>query len=335
MDYRGELKKYVTNLISKNPPQRFKKILIADSKLDTVLKLTEFLKDDVILSERLYCIVNDITNPVLCECGKAVRFKQMSFGYFKFCSAKCSANSETKKAKIIETNIKKYGCENVFQIETSKRNRALFYSNPNRVKASEDKRKRSLVEKYNVQTFEEADELRRIDAQRGKLEKYGNPHFNNRPKANLTRDEKKMVHKLSETCLIRFGVPSAMQYEAIFNKKQEASFKKKEYIFPSGKEVKIQGYENLALDILLEDHNEDDIIVEKGLPEIWYYDSEGVKRRYYPDIFIKSTNTLIEVKSDFTMKSNFYINLLKAHYSKMNGFAFKFMIFNGKGILIN
>jgi len=35
------------------------------------------------------------------------------------------------------------------------------------------------------------------------------------------------------------------------------------------------------------------------MPEIWY-EFEDKRRRYYPDIYIKSQNKIIEVKSDYT-----------------------------------
>jgi len=49
-------------------------------------------------------------------------------------------------------------------------------------------------------------------------------------------------------------------------------------------------------------------------------------RRYYPDIYIKSENKIIEVKSDYTMKQHKNINLLKRQACLDKGLQFEFMI---------
>jgi hypothetical protein len=57
----------------------------------------------------------------------------------------------------------------------------------------------------------------------------------------------------------------------------------KDYIFPSGRSEKIQGYENIALDELIniELINENDIIVGcKNVPIIWYTTNNDVKHRH-------------------------------------------------------
>ena len=81
------------------------------------------------------------------------------------------------------------------------------------------------------------------------------------------------------------------------------SYKLKKYKMPSGKIISCQGYENFALDELLfeEKISEDDISTERNcVPEIWFYDKENVRHRYYVDIYIKSQNRCIEVKSSWT-----------------------------------
>ena len=99
-------------------------------------------------------------------------------------------------------------------------------------------------------------------------------------------------------------------------------------MFPSGKVVHIQGFENLALDELLHTYDESDILVgSKNMPKIWY-EYATVKRRYYPDIFIPKDNLLIEVKSDFTMRANFEINNIKAQAARDHGYNFEFYVYD-------
>jgi hypothetical protein len=59
------------------------------------------------------------------------------------------------------------------------------------------------------------------------------------------------------------------------------------YIYPSGKCIKIQGYEHYVLNELLKTIEETKIITgAKNVPTIWYMGIDGKKHRHYVDIFI-------------------------------------------------
>jgi len=75
----------------------------------------------------------------------------------------------------------------------------------------------------------------------------------------------------------------------------------KPYITPKGNVLLYQGYEHLALDLLfMQDYDECDIInSKKEVPPIWWVDADGQEHRYYIDIYLKSENRMIEVKSDY------------------------------------
>lgn len=61
----------------------------------------------------------------------------------------------------------------------------------------------------------------------------------------------------------------------------------------------IKGYEHLALDELVKIYNEDDILTDRNdMPKIMYNFNDKTLR-YYPDIYIKSENKIIEVKSTY------------------------------------
>jgi hypothetical protein len=112
----------------------------------------------------------------------------------------------------------------------------------------------------------------------------------------------------------------------------KSAFKYKQYIMPSGKIIKIQGYEHFALDKLIEKYTEEDIIVEtknlnKEIGRISYMEN-NIEHTYIPDLYIKSTNTIIEVKSDWTYELHKEINELKKQACLDMGFNFEFMIFN-------
>jgi len=101
----------------------------------------------------------------------------------------------------------------------------------------------------------------------------------------------------------------------------------KDYILPSGKIIKIQGYENIALDELVKIYNEDDIFTSRlDMPKIQYY-LDGEIYSYYPDIYIKSIDKIIEVKSTWTYKRNLIKNI---HKTRKLGLEFEFWIYDDR-----
>ena len=141
--------------------------------------------------------------------------------------------------------------------------------------------------------------------------------------------------KSKQTCLKKYGVEYPMQNAnyAIMVSKQ--SYRTKEYIFPSGNSIQIQGYENYVLDELLKINIlEDDIVTSKKLvPEIWYNSSDNKKHRYYVDFYIPSQNKTIECKSTWTMKKGLEKNniFLKQQAVKYAGYECEIWVYNSKG----
>lgn len=106
--------------------------------------------------------------------------------------------------------------------------------------------------------------------------------------------------------------------------------KYRNYKMPSGKIVKIQGFEDRAITLLLQNFQESDLVI--GTKEInkvvgkILYSNKSETHRYYPDIFIKSQNKIIEVKSKWSYNLHKEINELKKQASIDKGFKFEFMI---------
>ena len=142
--------------------------------------------------------------------------------------------------------------------------------------------------------------------------------------ASVTKDAAKTTN------IAKFGVEYPMQNPEIFEKMQAAGRTIRIYTFKSGKQVKVRGFEPIALDILVKNYAEDDIITSsKCMPEIWYI-YNGKNKRYYPDIFIKSENRFIEVKSEYTYRADLSKNLAKQQACLDNNFRFDFMILSDK-----
>lgn len=103
-----------------------------------------------------------------------------------------------------------------------------------------------------------------------------------------------------------------------------------DYELPSGKIVKIQGYEPAVLTKLLKLYNEDDIVIgvkemNKEIGQIKYMFDYNV-HTYYPDFYIKSEHKIIEVKSKWTYEKWKEKNLAKEQACLQQGFNFEFII---------
>ena len=122
----------------------------------------------------------------------------------------------------------------------------------------------------------------------------------------------------------KYGVENPSQIPEIMSKKKSKSFSKKEFNWKTGEISIVQGYEDQVLfDLENKGYKFEDIITdEKDVPEI-FYEFEGKRRRYYPDIFIPKENLIIEVKSDYTLNKEWEKNQVKFDATKNLGFNFK------------
>jgi len=142
-------------------------------------------------------------------------------------------------------------------------------------------------------------------------------------------------NKIKATNLKKYGVKHPNQSPEIQNKIQTNGLRFKPYICPSGITRNIQGYEHFALDqIFLTDKlPENDVYTDrKDVPRI-LYNNKSKQKYYFPDIWIKSQNKLIEVKSTWTYTLHKETNILKWRASKENGYHHEFWIFTPKGHL--
>lgn len=127
----------------------------------------------------------------------------------------------------------------------------------------------------------------------------------------------------------RYNVTNVMQNPLIAEKCISKNYRTKKYILPSGKEVKIQGYENLAYDELINEFKEEDIIIDKNkVPEIWYLDNNGIKRRHYVDFYIPKLQKCIEVKSTYTFIQP---NVMEKKQSAIDlGYLYEIWVYDNK-----
>ena len=186
-----------------------------------------------------------------------------------------------------------------------------------------NKYKKTNLEKYGVEHSLQFQEFK-DKSKKTNLEKYGVEHS---LQFQVFKD------KMKQTCLNRYGVEHNSQNAEICEKQSKNSYKLKEFTFPCGKTVKIQGYEPFLLKILVDlNYTFNDIITKKtDVPEIWY-EKNDKKHRYYCDAYIKETNTIYEVKSIWTYKKDIEDIPLKRQACIDKGFLFELFVFDRKGI---
>jgi len=137
-----------------------------------------------------------------------------------------------------------------------------------------------------------------------------------------------------QTCMERYGEDNVSKVPEIYERIVEGLFSRKTFAFPSGREVTVMGYEPQAIERLLAQERdlvlgrkieEDEIRVGREVPRFRYsMDGEHV---YFPDIWIRDTNVIIEVKSDYTFSYHPMLNYEKGRAVVEAGYVFRLMIF--------
>jgi hypothetical protein len=270
-------------------------------------------------------------------------------------NSKSPEEKAAKSLKTKQTNLKVHGYSNPSQSpeikkkkeETLMKNHGV--TNPNKSPSIRAKILKTVKERYDqdnvskvpafIEKIKEAlllktDEQRKVIQEKKtktSLEKYGKEH----PSQAVTYEEQeKRNKKREETCIDRYNVRNPIQNPQIFKKMLKSSYKLKAFIMPSGKVVKVQGYEPFALEDLLKKYSESQIIVgvDSDMPTINYiYDDKP--RVYTPDIFIPHENRIIEIKSNHTYYNFYDKNLSKAEECIKLNYLYEVLIYNKKGII--
>jgi hypothetical protein len=235
------------------------------------------------------------------------------------------------KDKKNTTCLQKYGVKNVAQNidiknKTKETNKLKYIEKHNSLPPSLIDKKQELFEKYGTHDYRNSDYIKNKIKQTV-LDHYGVDHIS----------KSKEVQSIKrQNCMNKYGVEFPMQYPEFSEKASKNSYLIKEYVLPSGKIIKVQGYEPFALkDIInIEKINENDIITGcKNVPTVWYNDLQGNKHRHYVDIFIPSQNRCIEVKSNWTVQlKNVF---LKQTAAKELGYNYEIWVYDNKGNIIN
>lgn len=294
-------------------------------------KLKEFLdkfcyEDDLNYAAKAEVIMNELKRSMCVVCGNKTQFNLNKRDFLECCSVKCAANNSRRNNQIKETNLKKYDSKN-------------FWGS----KSHQENLKKLNLEKHGSEYYFNSDEFKE-KSKKTSLEKYGTdrPQKSIEVKKKLSETRNKLNKKLisekaKNTWLEKYGVDHPFKNLEIFEKQQKSSYYFKDYILPSGKLVRVQGYENRALDALLEKYNEVDLVISNSeifkILGVIEYVENGSTHRYFPDIYIPKDNLIIEVKSTRTFSVHKKKNLLKREAIEKMGIKFQFWIY-GKDLKI-
>ena len=294
----------------------------------------------------------DINVEFICNCGntynKVFRVLYLKAGaYCKECTDKI--RNETFKRNCLE----KYGIENPQQLQSVKDKKTKTclerygVETPLQFQEYKDKKIKTCLQRYGVENPQKLQFIRdKVEATC--LKNHGVKHHNNLQSVkdkviatNLLKygvehhqDSKQFKDKYKNTCLQNHGVENPSQNAIISEKQCKNGYKLKEFKFPCGNIIKVQGYEPFLLKNLVESgYGYNDIITNRiDVPEIWYINNKNKKCRYFGDAFIKKINTIYEVKSTWTYKLGIDTILLKEEACIKAGYMFKLYVYNDKGI---
>jgi hypothetical protein len=316
---------YCSICTKQNQKDKNKKTCLYKFGVDNPFKSTEIINKIKKTNLEKY----GVENPLQCELVNNIRKKTNLEKY----GVEYPINSDIIQQKIKETNIKKYGFENQFKSKEIQQKiketniKKYGFKNPFQNENIKNKAKQTCFKNYGVE-YSMKSEIVKNKTKDTCFKKYGVNHH------MLTLE---IQNKIKETCLKKYGYENPSQCPIIANNKTKNSYNRKLYILPSGKEEYIQGYEHFALDKLIKEEfiEENDIITGcKNVPTIWYNDELCKKHRHYVDIFIKSQNRCIEVKSTWTAKKKKDCIFLKQNAAKELGYKYEIWVYNCKGEIV-
>lgn len=316
------------------------KMLCNEQYLNALIDVTNFLPNDTHLRFRFNYIKEGLLNtPKNCkECGKVLLDVKKTF-----CSSVCSNinvdeiekmkhtwntksddDIEKIQSKRRKTNFQKYGIDIASKlpevIEKNKQSHIKNWGNyAMRNKDVVTKRDKTFINRWGGIGMASPELLSKM--KNTNIEKYGVEYYS---------QSADWYKKCVETAMEKYGKEWVSKVDTINAKQQSGGYSYYDFEFPSGNVARVQGYEPKVLAKLIIDYSEDDIVV--GVQNIidmigfFHYVYKGETHRYYPDIYIKSENKVIEVKSTYTFNKEKEKNLLKRDSVLNKNINFKFII---------
>jgi hypothetical protein len=262
--------------IIKKYPKHYTKIIKNNLNLYEWIISNTLLNNDFSFAEQIYSALYNISN--ICEYNKIKKFRNINEG-FRFCgtSQTCEcckksvsesvSKSFSKKTQneIIEsslkrkqTNIEKYGVENVGKTKKAKDNHKNFYNNETLVSETIEKIKQTNIEKYGVDNPMKSDEIKEKMKQIN-IEKYG-------VECSLKSEE--IRDKIKQTNIEKYGVHhnkyihiSQENLNILYNEELFSNFIKDKTVYDITKKL---GVEKTLIYRLIEKYGLQDLYKKRG-----------------------------------------------------------------------
>lgn len=313
------LKKYGVEYASQSEEikQKTKETVIKKYGVNSVSQVPEIRQKAKDTTVKRYGVENASQNEEVKQRSRETNMKKYG--------VKFASQNETIKQKIKETMLEQYGVEYALQNDVIKQ-----------------KTKITILEKYGVENISQNEDIKNKKKETT-FKHYGveSPFQLEETKMKnrivMTENSELINQKRIQTSLQNWGVEHPAQNTEIAEKSSKRAYKSRDYTFPSGRVERIQGYENYMLVHLLQNEyiQEDDIVVKRSeVPEVWYEDTNGKKRRYFVDCFIKSQNRCIEAKSTWTAAKKKDCIYLKQQALKDKGYKCEIWVYNKKGEIV-
>ena len=236
----------------------------------------------------------------ICECGRPKTFYQKTETYANSCGSKKCVGISISQTK------EKWTTDQKLQDSINKKESAKFRTSEQKHRSIE-KAKATFKEKYGVEWISQS-LIQKSKSQQTKLARYGSTTYNNSVQSqeknkNKTVNEHNIINnKRRQTNLERYGVENCFLKPEIRSKSAKSNSEGRDFILPSGKNIKVRGYEDRAITKLLETYHESELIVHDmflpySLPMFEFVNVNLHTSKYYPDIYIPKENKIIEVKS--------------------------------------
>lgn len=317
-----------------------------------ICKLIEETQPGRCWTEKLYRYTHPKLQDKCKICTVKLRYVSWERGFQTYCTQRCKSSDPEFKQTVRDSFIEKYGTDNPMKNSQVKEKVKLTNlerygcDNPAQNTDVKSRMKATNLERYGVGNIfskesPQRDQMRE-KAQATCLERFGVEHSFSSPSVIEKRRQtwlknygESHPHKCQEvrdkycaTVQQNWGTSHPMQNAEILDKNVKNAKKSKKFVFPSGKEIMVQGYEPQALEILLQEGIQESQILNLrvDMPNIWYLNTNGKKCRYYPDFYIPDMNLIVEVKSVYTSKIRPEIISLKNQAVIDAGYQLRFMI---------
>lgn len=242
-----------------------------------------------------------------CKCGQPLTFYQKDETYANSCGNVVCIGKLIKETK---TN---WSEEQRINDSNNKRKQAALRTEKDKLKIKEI-RKQTNRQRYGVDYTTQSSQMMN-KSMITKKERYGNEYYSNPIqtsnswKAKTPDELNRIADKKRTTCLKRYGVENTFFLPVVRAKSAISNSIGREFALPSGKIIRVRGYEDVAITKLLTEYTENELIVDDtlatyNLPIFKYSDNKKHLLKYYPDIYVPKENKIIEVKGTWWWDGN-------------------------------